>query len=340
MADSKDFKTDVNRGATVTCTSTIDSPSGLDPNDFLENQTLKNLPTLPVSDLVSSITFNSTIPSGYYLVNGTSLEHYDKDPNAGGVLLNTIASNGYLDSANKVKFKTGGGVKVEVSDNAQIAFDAATYTTDPNVTGNFTLIGASLKFATSASIYAPGDGTRDYTAITGPPYDDDAPYNTGNVNILYNATDTKVMEGQGNIFSFGTINVEGDEINAGLTSENIALFASGDINLTTHDDTLFRGLIYTQGDFRAEVELIGAVTYKKKGKHKEGGTTVDYKYLTIEGALIAVGQDPNSINGIYDPGKIDISADRVNINFDDTVLESLKGGSSDTEYKIQSWHEF
>jgi len=344
LADSqgKIFSTDLAQGATVTCTSLIQSPSSLDPGKFKPDQPFKNIPVLPVIDLIPSPV--STIPSGYYKVNGSSLERYDKDPADEGVLLESFGNDSYLDApTNKVKFKNS---ILEVSAHVQVAFDPVNYTTDPNACGNLTIMGAGVKFTgppgiTQASIYAPGDGSRDYTLA-------DAPYNYGNVKIVYDVDDKKVLEGKGNIYSLGTIDIEGFTINAGQTSEDIALCASGDIKIRTEENTLFRGLVYTEGDFSATVDKVGTVNYEKKGKRGKTTVKIDYNYLNIEGALIAVGKDPNSadpnvvMQSIFDPGEIDISSDLVKIKFDDTVLESLKGGSgsSGTILKVQSWHEF
>ena len=270
MADSlgKTFKTDLSKGATVSGVGLINSPGTLDPNEFIENAGTKNVPVLPVSDLISGISFVSTIPSGTYKVNGTSLEYFadGKDP-----LVDSPDAT-YSDNttfATGVKFKDK---KLEISENIQIAFDPLAPTAGSS--GNLFIDGAGLKFSTDASIYAPGDGTREYptTSVADPTIE--APYMYGNVEVIDSPSSTKkVVEGKGCVYALGEIYIDGYEINAGQTSEDIALCAQGDISLITKDDTLFRGLVYTEGDFFCRVEKTGSVK-KKKGKRKHSGTTV------------------------------------------------------------------
>lgn len=327
--EGKKMRISMNNNATVSATGTITSPVEPDEgDDFTNNELMKNIPFLTIDEFVQGLSFPGTLPSGTYDVCPGGLKYTpDGAPSPTYIYPNnTPITTGVL-------FEDG---LLKISENVKIDYDPSH---SPGKTGNFTLIDGGISFVTEgASIYAPSDDdTRDVS--------DPNAYLYGNIDISY--ADDKVLHGRGNIYAKGCIHIEGDTINGGITSESIALYSRGDISLRTENDTKFRGLVYTTGDFSCVVEDVGEVTkvkktkiikkHKKKIKVTDIITEIDYMCLVIEGALVVAGQE----NSIYDPGEISISSDLVKINFDDSVLNAysaLGGGAS--ALGVLSWHEF
>jgi len=323
--DPSDLKVDIRQEGTISSTDELlCEDASLDPSVILTNQSTMEIPELPISTLINGITFEpSPIPSGTY-------EVIDNPSGPGKVLRYTSDIDGSITDypPNKsdpathivpdaVRYKRSDGIDyIHISKDAMIEYD-------PNHidgTGNLTIKGAKLYFVNKTSLYAPGDGTRDFSQ-------DGAPYDYGNVNIYNFTTNDTVVSGEGNIYAMGGIHLEGKQIKSGFQGEkedDIALYSDGDIDIFTKDYTIFKGLIYTYGDFRAEV----------------GNPNRDV--LKIQGALIAAGKDPDTDpdGALYDPGLIDITASKVQIYLDDTVLGSLTLRGSEYGFKILSWYEF
>ncbi|MEQ8192210.1 MAG: hypothetical protein ABRQ39_29870, partial [Candidatus Eremiobacterota bacterium] len=171
---------------------------------------------------------------------------------------------------------------------------------------------------TGYTLYLPGDGTRDFSQSG-------APYISGNL-VIVNSEQVNALDGRGNFYSKGSIDVEGKSVSGGGTSKNVALFANGDVYLVTKGDSSFKGLVYTYGDFNSEIKQMNSS-------------------FVIQGSLIVAGKDPNTDpNGAYwDPGILNINQGNVDIKFDDSILNVLtynQQGGSGYGFVIVSWHEF
>ncbi|MEQ8172928.1 MAG: hypothetical protein ABRQ38_28855, partial [Candidatus Eremiobacterota bacterium] len=153
------------------------------------------------------------------------------------------------------------------------------------------------------------------------------------------STALPVVSGNGNIYSMGSINLEGATVESGNT-DNIALYSQGDITLNTTEGSDFRGLVYTTGNFHSN-NVDPAPIFKCDLNFKDItlGQSSQCGNLTINGALIVAGQDPdNDPNGVY-PGLIDIKANELTINYDDSIpgLSTIVGTDG---YRILCWYDF
>ena len=299
-------------GTTISSTGIISSTKApADPNSFKENDSSQNVPMVPITDLVDTISFEpSPIPSGTYKRgSGQTLEYI---PDDGG------ASVTYNKGDSIVPGFKWDGEGLEVSGNLKVDYDP---NNADNITGNLKIVPNSsgnkvkeITFKNKSSIYAPGDDVRDTS-------DSEAPYEHGSI---YVETADNVLIGKGNLYAKGNIELHGNKIDAGANTDDIALYAGGDINVNIVDFLTFQGLIYTFGDFNCEARKV-----------------------EISGAILAAGKDPNTdpTGYSYDPGTIKIvshSNDSVKIKFDDSKLNALagSGGGSISGIRFLSWHEF
>ncbi|MEQ8169992.1 MAG: hypothetical protein ABRQ38_13955 [Candidatus Eremiobacterota bacterium] len=283
----------------------VSNKSPSDPNSFKHNQDAQDVPVVPVKKLVQSITVETAkIPCGTYEKGSDqALKHTAPDGKITNYLKDTSVVPGFYWDGEGIKF----------SKSLEVEFDP---NNPDKVTGNLTISGSikEVKFdADGISIYAPGDGERDFA--------DKGKYLHG--SVLINTSD-EVLVGKGNIYAEGDITLKGKEMKAGAGTDDIALYAGGDINITVNDELNFNGLVYTLGDF-----------------------VCDAKQVNIYGAIMSAGKDPNTDpNGaVCDPGNmsIDATGDAVKIYFDDSKLKAIagsSGGGSTGAIRFLSWHEF
>ncbi|MEQ8192017.1 MAG: hypothetical protein ABRQ39_28890, partial [Candidatus Eremiobacterota bacterium] len=329
----------MDKNAVISGCSTIDVPHpwGPVPDNIKENQPEQQVPALPVTDLVKGITFNPTpLPSGTYRMDAAknTLYYYKEENITDYSSVTPVAtyacgwSSGPADKGTQIV--PGVNVKdyvIEISNNIKVAASDGASTPELGETGNLIIRGTRVKFTKKGiSLYADAPDANWDTATS--------KYIYGNIDIdddpdriKWDNWD-KLVEGKGNIYAKGTIDLRGSVIDAGITSDDIALYAQGDINLDVKHDTNFKGLIYTNGDFNASVG---------KGWSAWGS-------LSIEGALIAAGK---SVKDGYteeqvatDQGTIEAEADKISIKFDDSVLAPLTYGGGAYALRILSWHEF
>jgi len=284
-----------------------------DPNLAINmNEDPKDIPAISISTIISDITFEpTTLPSGTYETKRDSLESdrylvYTSD--ISGETKTFYYGDEIIPG---VIFTEDRGILI--SENIQVAYD-------PNQeigTGNITL-KAYICVEKGIHFYVPGSG------IMNP----DGKYNSGNAFV-------SMLLGEGNFYTMGTFTLDGsgETGSKDIDIENsVALYSEGDITFLTGLITL-NGLVYTRGDF----------TYKNKSL--DVNTTTEGNNLTINGALIVAGKDSKEDPDGFDPGNIDITANRVNITFDDTVLETINkysgsGGGSVSLYRLVCWYEF
>lgn len=276
----------------------------------------KVVPNLDINGIITGITFNpDEIPSGTYEVGAGNHLIYTDDITG----ISTDLGNGAFDIVTGFHYSNG---DFEISKNLQVEQDDA----GVDGTGNLTIINSKkFKFKTPSGadkgiapgyiLYAPGNETRNFLSPG-------APYEQGNIKIV-SFPSCKILEGKGNIYVKGGLDMSGKTIDAGLTSEEVAIFSNGDIEILTKDDSLFKGLIYTYGDLKCKLNTPS-------------------KNFKLEGAIIVAGKDPVSdpAGAVYDPGEINMDADNVEIKFDDKVLGALDySGTGSLRLEIVSWHE-
>lgn len=282
----------------------VSNKSPSDPNSFKHNQGFQDVPVVTVKKLVQSITVETQkIPCGTYEKSDKKLKH--TDPN--GIVKE------YDEGKDVVPGFYWDGEGIKFSKSLEVEFDP---NNPDKVTGNLIISGniKEVKFdADGISIYAPGDGERDFA--------DNGKYLHG--SVIINTSD-EVLVGKGNIYAEGDITLKGKEMKAGAGTDDIALYAGGDINITVSDELNFNGLVYTLGDFVCKA-----------------------KQVNIYGAIMSAGKDPNTDpNGaVCDPGSmgIDAAGDAVKIYFDDSKLKAIagsSGGGSTGAIRFLSWHEF
>ncbi len=308
----------------------VPHPWGPVPENIKENQPEQEVPSLPVADIVKGVKFNPTpLPSGTYIMRGSILNYYkEESENIKDFASITPAATYNGDWGKKTEVVPGVIVNdyaIEISRNIKVAAPEGTAAPEPGKTGNLIIKGTQVKFVNKGvCLYADAPDANWDTATS--------KYIYGNVNIDDDPDKDKdswdkLLEGKGNIYAKGSISLNGGVIDAGVTSDDIALYAQGDINLDVRHNTMFKGLIYTNGDFYATV-----------GKGKEWGE------LIIEGALIAAGkskEDGYTEEQISeDKGIIKAEADKISIKFDDSVLAPLTYGGGAYALRILSWHEF
>ena len=301
---------------TVSACGKIDGIDEPNAEYLKEEQDPLDIPSISISTLTSDITFESIhLPSGTYSIDNSVSPSERKLTYKSDISDDTIIfSSGSEIIPGAVRFNLieridpGSGAsywepRMTVSKNIQVEYD-------PNQeygTGNVTIENAALLLEDGVSIYAPGNSSRDVDAGS---------YTSGNIII----DSYWSISGKGNIYTMGELGLDlGGEIGYKIPdskNDNVALYAQGDIEVNGALDTFIRGLIYTNGDF----------IY-----NSNSGLTPDSKILlnslTIEGALIAAGKDPNDDPEGYDPGEIEIKVGSLTINFDDTVLDKLNSQS-------------
>lgn len=272
---------DIEDGACFSACDTISCIKS-EPDMFKEMQSPQNIPVIPVSTLVNNITFETeTLPSGTYeqksvtkLLSGIRLE-YTSDITG---TTRTYSSGDTIVPG--VTFEDG---KINITKNIKIAYDSE----HTNGTGNLTIKEAELVIANGSSLYAPGESY--YEPNTGA-------YNSGNISVsnwhtlfYIFSTALPVVSGNGNIYSMGSINLEGATVESGNT-DNIALYSQGDITLNTTEGSDFRGLVYTTGNFHSN-NIDPAPIFKCDLNFKDItlGQSSQCGNLTINGALIVAG---------------------------------------------------
>jgi hypothetical protein len=300
LPDSTPLKLDIGQGGTITgCGKVECSSASLDPNSFKSFQPHKDVPELTVSSLTGGINFEPIyFSSGTYELLGDRLKYTDDLTGQSIFYVNG------QEIISGVEFKNN---NIEISKNIMVEYDGGHLCG----TGNLSIIGPTLKLKKGITLYAPGDGSRDPNT---------GAYLSG--NIIVSSPLNKVVTGHGNICSMGTIDFSGRRVDAGIINEdNIALYAQGDISLNTTESSDFSGLIYTNGDFKCNID---------GGKGN----------LHVKGTIIAAGKNPDKDpqGALWDPGFIDITAREIDIDFDDTVLGSMAGSLS--KFTILCWYEF
>ncbi len=203
--------------------------------------------------------------------------------------------------------------EVLISKSLKVDYDAGH---GPGECGNLNIKGAKkVEFTTSGlHLYAEGDGTsRDFS-------DPNAPYLYGNIDIT--DCQDEVMKGYGNLYAKGSITLRGEKAELGGASDDVCLFAQGDITLeATTDKFIFQGLIYTFGDFFCSCP----------------------NDILVSGALLAAGKDPNDPGYSYDPGNLLLDSTgggKIEIQFDDSKLGPISGGGVSSGFIFLSWREF
>jgi hypothetical protein len=345
--------------AKVTANSNIslNSNTSPDPNFFTPNFGEKQVPDLSLHKLLGNLTFSAQkIPSGTYVVNGNQLWYYNDsvviDPAAPlATLPDPLLSGGQKINRGQnilgiTGFKFGDDKKIYMTKNFEIQYNASH---DPGSTGNFTLIGGIFRFTdplppssgsgsgsgsgsphlpgalvTGYTIHSPGDRvTRDYTKPGNP-------YKYGNISII-NLSD-KALEGQGNFYSEGNLLLASKTVVSGISTKKVAVYAWGDVNINSTEDSIFDGLVFTNGDFNCNVNSSS-------------------KTLTVNGALVVAGKDPNTFfdpndpttgdpNCADDPGLLNIKTPNLVIKFDNSLLSALTYKGGGTDFCVVSWHEF
>jgi len=305
-------------GSTLSATDKImiNSLEPNDPNTFKPGESLKEIPEIPISSLVSGITFEPTpLPSGIYEAIDSNTLKFTSDVTGEEKFFHdsdTIVPEVYFHVSNTW------GPTILISTNIEVEYDIDHI----NGTGNVIFLDTAIGLADGINVYAPGEVIPDPNT---------GKYNSGNLIISNSRENSAVLVGQGNIYSMGSIQIEGSSgsgIVTGLDKgKGISLYSQGDIELCGKNDCIYRGLIYTCGDFKANIE----------------------QGFLVDGALIAAGKDPDSDIEGYDPGCIDIKASNFYIRFDDRVLSSFKkysfwGGAgvpgSGGNFRVISWYEF
>jgi len=317
---------DFKKNAQVTANEGITyDPSGM-PSDFNPNRGASDIPELNIDDYFDPNTCSNVIPAGTY-------EH---DPNTGTLMYTSPTGGGPEPASNHdigsaIEFKDK---EIIIKDDIVIDFDPTF--ADNDKTGNLTVIGAKVKFEKKGggSLYAQGDVNEQYPS---------GAYKYGNIEII--TPNDKILEGEGNVYARGGIQLSGKEIDAGYLSKDIALYSDGDILLSTTNDTKFKGLIYTKGDFHCVVnENIDpyASTDPNNPVDPNSFPVDKFKKFKVDGALIAAGkeQDPNFPLSAADPGTLYLSAAEVNIKINDAVLGGLTSSTGGTGLEVVSWHEF
>ena len=342
--------------AKVTARNNItNSTVSLDPNCFTPNYGEKQVPDISMKKLLNGLAFSTQeIPSGTYVVNGNQLWYYNDsvsiDPNTPLASLPdpTLTGGQKINKGNKILgitgFEFGNDLKIYMTKNFNIQYDAGHA---PGYTGNFTLIGGIFRFTdpqpqggsgghsgsphlpgalvTGYTIHSPGDKvTRDTTKPGNP-------YKYGNISII-NPSD-KAIEGQGNFYAEGNLDLISKTVVSGISTKKVAVYAWGDVNVKSNQDSIFDGLVFTNGDFNCNV-------------------TGSSKTLTINGALVVAGKDPNTFfdpndsttgdpNGVaYDQGIMNIDTPNLVIKFDNSLLGALTYKGGGTDFNVVSWHEF
>ncbi len=318
----------IENGGTVSATGNIKVNGKNQTNSPYYTGVTKEIPDVDPNELISNINFStSKIPSGTYVVSGDTLYYSNvDDANPSSVISSPTSSFAKNTNVNGISGLVFNGSTIQLKDNFQVDYDANNPVAGK--TGNITICNATLDMdvvigkgkgavVEGYTLYAPGNGTRDYTdanAVIG------APYLYGNMKVINDGT-KDVIIGRGNFYARGVVSLKGKTISAGYSPEQVALISDGDISLNTTESSSFNGLVYTKGDFQASIT------------GKNGA-------LNIQGALIAAGKDTD--DAIYDPGKLRVyNADTVNIVFDDSILSMFSyGGGSGSGFIIASWHEF
>jgi hypothetical protein len=191
--------------------------------------------------------------------------------------------------------------------NLKVAYDRKNLS---GKTGNVAFHGIIFRLNKS-SLYAPGNGERDFTK-------DGGPYHYGNV-ILTNVDDDPVT-GKGNIYAEGTIKIEGNSSKIKSGTDSIALYSSGDISMNmSGGDAMFTGLIYSMGDFYC--------------------TVPKDKKIKITGALLVAGKDPSRDpeGASVDPGIMSLEGNEVTFQFDETFLSPLPSANSGVSMDLKSY---
>jgi len=292
-----------------------------DPNSDIYQTGLepKDIPAISISTIISDITFEpEPLPSGTYTIkddgSGTCYLEYTSD--ISGDIKNYYAGDEIVPGVKYLNEPQNAGW-LDISKNIQVAYDQNNETGTGNLTAK-----CKITLQDGTNLYAPGDG------IT----DTDGNYSSGNVDLCY-------IEGKGNLYTMGTIYITGigGEIGDDTNIETgVALYSEGDITII-HSGLTLNGLVYTRGDFifigyhgpAPSMPIIRSITS-----------------LSINGAIIVAGKDPNEDPGGFDPGNIIIGGVRdVNITFDDTVLEVINkysgsggGGGSIRTYRVVCWY--
>ena len=310
LPDSDTFVMQNTGGSTITACDEISHPA-CDPNSFKSNSSFREIPVLNITNMVQDITFETDeIPSGTYIVDGNNLNYYMENNGPPSAPDRVIPKNKEI-----VPGLTFKGEQIFMDKNLKVAYSN---TLEPGKTGNLTFKGLKNFKVQNSSLYLPGNGTRDFTGA-------EAPYYSGNLTI--SESTNKIIQGKGNIYAAGTINLESLDTNPSTDtsgSNKLDLYAEGDINIETSGNTMFRGLIYTLGDFYCNVQ--------------------NNKRFNLTGAILVAGKDPSTDpdGASFDRGLIDINAGEVDITFDDAYLSPLatavEGASN--EFKVTCWYEY
>lgn len=288
------------------------------PADFKPNQGARDIPNLNINDYFDP-TGKPELPAGKYEYDGTNLMY---TPPTGGPAVSVTGTS----IGGAIEFKAK---EILIKDNVVVPYVAG----DASKTGNLEVVGAKIKFdKKNKSIYLAGDTNERYPT---------GAYKYGNIEVI--CPSDKIVEGEGNIYARGGIQLAGKEIDAGYLSENIALYADGDILLSTTNDTKFKGLIYTKGDFHCVInENVNPSTSTDPNNPVDPNSLPadKFKKFIVDGALIAAGKDPNEPLADKDKGFLKLSAAEVDITIDDSVLGGLTTGTGGTGLRVVSWHEF
>ena len=295
---------DINNNGTISgCADVVCKASDVsDPNSIKSNQPSINIPALPVSTLISGITFEPvTLPSGTYIAGASKLKYYKDGKNPSTDQPDTIYSDGEIIPGVKLD-----GNDLIISKNISVNYIV---TQTPGSTGNLTIKGiGDMNIKDGMSIYAPGDGLQDPNTGT---------YNCGNI-VINGGSD--VLYGQGNLYSTGSMTVKGSDIQAGSNNDSIAIYAGGDVSINVDSDTYFRGLIYSNGNFNlagSDFTLEGA--------------------MIIAGKDPSV--DPAGAK--FSPGVINASlSSDMDYRYNDACLASLSGDIGVGSFKMLCWYEF
>jgi len=283
-----------------------------------ENQDPKDIPVVDVITLHDSINFSGDkLPSGEYkfeiINNVPKINRYDDKGNFVKELISGTTSGDGTAIVPGVKIKVSSSGKkhnktyyatFNISGNVEVAFDPNDPTTTGE-TGNLKITDMPLRFDSKQpyTLFAPG-------------------------NVVVNSGSSwsaeAIVSGKGNVYSMGTIDFEGRNIDVGVSTDSVALYAGEDINIRTEAETKFRGLIYALGNCNFTLDT-------------STGYGSPEASLSIEGAIIAAGYNDPDGNG----GNLIINADRTTLTYDSTVLGQLKASGGGTSgFTFLSWHEF
>ncbi len=306
LSDKKDLICDIKDNCNVTASGQILSPVN-DPNHFKSNSGKKDIPMLDISELVANERFETEeIPSGIYIKEGNLLNYYIDGKKTSGTPDRVIYKGNEI-----VPGLMFNGHHLFMDRNLKVAYDRKHVS---GKTGNIAFHGIILRL-NGASLYAPGNGERDFRK-------DGGPYHYGNV-ILTHVNDEPVT-GKGNIYAEGTVEIEGNSSKIKSGTDSIALYSSGDVTMNMGaGDAMFTGLVYSMGDFYC--------------------TVPKDKKIKITGALLVAGKDPSRDpeGASVDPGVMSLEGNEVTFQFDETFLSPLPSANSGVKYgfKVIYWYK-